>query len=144
MRFSVIIPVYNSELYIDQCINSILKQSYHDFEVILVDDGSTDNSPVICDSYGELDCRVRVVHQNNQGQSVARNTGLEYALGDYVIFIDSDDWVITDDFLEKLSLKELENFIISAANSEEKNFYRTLFNLKLQLEQEKVIDQPLF
>lgn len=102
MLFSIIIPAYNSELYLARCINSILTQNYKDFELILVDDGSNDSTPVICDTYKETDSRIQVIHQKNQGQSVARNVGLKHANGEYVIFIDSDDWILKTNFLDKL------------------------------------------
>ena len=90
---SVIVPVYNVELYIERCANSILCQSYNNIELILVDDGSTDSSGMICESIASKDCRVKVIHQENQGLGPARNTGLEVINGDYVTFVDSDDWV---------------------------------------------------
>ena len=78
MKISVIIPIYNTEEYLKRCIDSILAQSFFDFELILVDDGSTDNSGIICDEYAEKDNRLVVIHQDNQGQAVARNTALDY------------------------------------------------------------------
>ena len=88
---SVIIPVYNVEEYLERCIDSVIAQSYRDIEIILVDDGSVDSSGIICDKYKEKDNRIKVVHQKNSGMSGARNTGLEYACGEYVYFLDSDD-----------------------------------------------------
>ena len=102
MKISVIVPVYNIEDYLERCINSILKQTYTDFELILVDDGSTDRSGAICDEAGDHDKRVRVIHQPNGGSSAARNTALDVATGDYISFIDSDDYV-EPDFLERLA-----------------------------------------
>ncbi len=93
MLFSVIVPVYNAEKYIKQCVDSILNQSYSDFEVILVDDGSPDNCPAICDEYAKKDSRVKVIHKENGGHTSARNCGLEIAKGEYVTFVDSDDYV---------------------------------------------------
>ncbi len=90
---SIIVPVYNVEKYIEKCIDSILNQTYKDFELILVDDGSTDNSGVICDEYAKKDNRIKVIHKVNGGVSHARNMGLEVALGKYVVFCDSDDYV---------------------------------------------------
>ncbi len=92
-RFSIIIPVYNTEKYLRQCIESILKQDFSDFELWLIDDGSTDNSGSICDSYRDCDNRVKVVHKTNAGVSSARNVGIEKANGEYVLFIDSDDYL---------------------------------------------------
>ena len=90
---SVIIPVYNVEKYIDRCIESIIKQTYKELEIILVDDGSTDNSGVICDKWKVKDERIKVLHQTNQGLGPARNLGLDIACGEWVSFIDSDDWI---------------------------------------------------
>ena len=98
---SVIVPVYNVELYLDECINSILRQTFTDFELILVDDGSSDKSGMICDEFGKKDARITVIHKKNGGLSSARNAGLDIAKGDYISFIDSDDW-IDNSFLEKL------------------------------------------
>lgn len=90
---SVIVPVYNVEKYLDQCVDSILNQTFSDFELILVDDGSKDTSPEICDRYVNEDGRVSVIHQPNGGQVKARKAGLERAVGEYVFFVDSDDWI---------------------------------------------------
>ena len=98
---SVIVPVYNVEPYLRQCIDSILNQTYTDFELILVDDGSTDRCPEICDKYKEKDDRVRVLHKQNGGLSDARNHGIDIANGDYITFIDSDD-MVSKDYLEVL------------------------------------------
>ena len=95
---SVIVPVYNTEKYIDKCIKSIVNQTYSNLEIILVDDGSTDDCPRICDNWAQNDCRVRVVHKKNGGLSSARNSGLDIATGNYLAFVDSDDWVSLDLF----------------------------------------------
>lgn len=92
-QISVIVPVYNVEPYLRKCIDSILNQSFTDFELILVDDGSTDRSGAICDEYVQMNARVRVFHTPNQGVSAARNWGLDQALGEWITFVDSDDWV---------------------------------------------------
>lgn len=99
MLLSVVIPVYNDEKYLEKCLLSIVKQTYKEFEVILVDDGSTDNSGNICDCFCKSDKRFKVVHKNNSGVCEARNRGLDIASGDYICFIDSDDW-IEDDYFE--------------------------------------------
>lgn len=96
MEISIIVPVYNVEPYLRRCIDSILNQTYRDFELILVDDGSTDNSSSICDEYQKAHPFIRVFHKQNGGQSDARNYGIERATGKYVTFIDSDDYVTTD------------------------------------------------
>ena len=95
-KISVIVPVYNAERYLKRCVESILMQTYSNLEVILVDDGSTDNSGKICDDYLKVDSRVRVIHKANGGVSSARNYGLEVAIGKYVTFVDSDDWIEND------------------------------------------------
>jgi len=100
-QISVIVPVYNVEEYFPACIDSILAQTYEDYELILVDDGSPDGCGAICDTYAEQDPRVRVVHQDNQGLAGARNTGMDLAQGEFITFIDSDD-LISKLYLENL------------------------------------------
>ena len=90
---SVVVPIYNVADYLSECIDSILNQTYPLIEVILVDDGSTDNSPVICDNYVSKNKNISVIHKSNGGLSSARNAGLEKATGDYITFVDSDDWL---------------------------------------------------
>ncbi|MCI6432047.1 MAG: glycosyltransferase [Lachnospiraceae bacterium] len=92
MKISVIIPVYNSCRYLGTCVESIRKQSYENVEIILVDDGSTDGSGKVCDQFSENDKRVIVIHQKNAGASSARNTGLRVASGDYMMFMENDDY----------------------------------------------------
>lgn len=91
--FSVIIPVFNAEKYLVNCIESILNQSYENFELLLVNDGSSDNSGYICDTYAEKDKRVKVFHTSNFGVSSARNLGLQNSSGEYILFVDADDWI---------------------------------------------------
>ncbi len=98
---SIIVPVYNVEKYLDECVQSILSQTYRDFELILVDDGSTDDSGKMCDDYSKNDQRVKVIHKENGGLSDARNSGTLIAKGTHVTYIDSDDYV-SDDYLEEL------------------------------------------
>lgn len=93
---SIIVPVYNVEPYLEKCIDSILKQTHRNFELIIVDDGSTDGCPTICDQLAERDSRIVVIHKKNGGLSSARNAGLNLAKGDYIGFIDSDDWIVSD------------------------------------------------
>ena len=95
-KISVIVPVYNMETYLGRCVDSILAQTYENIEVILVDDGSSDASPALCDRYAEADARVKVVHKQNGGLSSARNAGLDAATGDYIGFVDSDDYISPD------------------------------------------------
>ena len=92
-EISIIVPVYQVEKYIRQCIESILAQTFTDFELILVDDGSKDNSGKICDEYAEKDKRIRVIHKENDGLSDARNKGLDNASGNYFMFVDGDDYI---------------------------------------------------
>lgn len=102
MFFSVILPIYNVEKYLGECIDSILSQTFGNFELILVDDGSKDNSGKICDEYAEKDGRIKVIHKENGGQATARNMGFEAAEGECVVFIDSDDFVTDSMFLQTL------------------------------------------
>ncbi len=100
-KVSIIIPVYNVQTYIEECLKSLLQQTYKNLEIILVNDGSTDNSGIICDKYAEADTRIRVFHKENGGVSSARNVGLQNVTGDYVTFVDPDDW-IEPDMYEKM------------------------------------------
>lgn len=106
---TLIVPVYNVEKYLDKCINSILVQTYQNIEIILINDGSTDDSPAICDKFARKDSRVHVVHKSNGGVSSARNQGLNVARGDYVMFIDSDDWIEKDMVESMLNVAEDNN-----------------------------------
>lgn len=98
---SVIIPVYNVEKYIKRCLESVINQTYKDIEIIIIDDGSTDNSGIICEEYSKRDKRIKVVHTENAGAARARNIGLDMAKGEYISFIDSDDWIMLN-FLSTL------------------------------------------
>lgn len=98
---SVVIPVYNVEQYLNRCVDSVLQQTYTNLEIILVDDGSPDNSPKICDSYAQVDKRIKVVHKKNGGLASARNAGMDVMSGKYLFFLDSDDWLEADG-LERL------------------------------------------
>lgn len=106
-QISVIVPVYNVERYLPRCINSILNQTFPDFELILVDDGSSDNCPFLCDEFQSKDKRVKTIHKQNGGLSSARNAGIELAEGEYISFIDSDDWI------ESNMLQELYELAVS-------------------------------
>jgi len=107
MQLSIIIPIYNVEDYIPSCIDSILNQNFPDFELLLINDGSTDNSGVICDTYAEKDKRVKVFHQKNAGVSVARTLGLEMAHGEWICFVDGDDKLVRNSLLA--IMKEAES-----------------------------------
>jgi Glycosyltransferases involved in cell wall biogenesis len=103
---SVIVPIYNVEAYLQRCVDSILSQTYKNLEIILVDDGSPDECPAICDEYANKDRRVQVIHKKNGGLSDARNAGLKIITGDYLMFVDSDDW------LEKTAISDLYKLIV--------------------------------
>ncbi|MCL2218649.1 MAG: glycosyltransferase [Chitinispirillia bacterium] len=105
---SIIIPVYNTEKYLRKCLDSILAQTLSDFECILIDDGSRDDSPAICDEYAQKDERIKVIHQKNSGASAARNAGLDIAHGEWITFVDSDDW-INKNYLELMYNNAINN-----------------------------------
>jgi glycosyltransferase involved in cell wall biosynthesis len=90
---SIIVPVYNTEKYLRRCLDSIVAQTFKDYECIIVDDGSTDGSAAICDEYEKKDSRFKVLHKENEGVSAARNVGIEYAEGEFITFVDSDDYL---------------------------------------------------
>ena len=102
IEFSIIIPVYKVERYINKCVDSLISQTLTNYEIILVDDGSPDNCPKICDEIVAKDSRIKCIHKNNGGLSSARNEGLKIATGNYVIFVDSDDYIDDNTFLDKL------------------------------------------
>lgn len=105
---SIIVPIYNSEKYLERCIDSILSQEYTHFELLLMDDGSTDRSPQICDQFAAQDTRIKVIHKENSGVSDTRNKALDLAQGDYIQFLDSDDWITPD---------ATKNFVHSAVSN---------------------------
>lgn len=107
-KISVIVPVYNTQEYIYECINSLLCQTLEDIEIILVNDGSTDSSPSILDNFAKKDSRIKVIHQKNKKQGGARNSGIKIANGEYIAFVDSDDWV-DKYFLEKMYKKAIKS-----------------------------------
>ena len=92
-KISVIVPVYNVEQYLDRCVNSIVQQTYQNLEIVLIDDGSPDQCPQMCDEWSKKDNRIKVVHKENGGLSSARNAGLDTASGEYIAFVDSDDYI---------------------------------------------------
>lgn len=102
MKVSFILPIYNVEKYLSECVESILAQTYSDFEILLVDDGSPDNCPALCDEWAKKDSRIKALHKSNGGLSDARNYGLEHAQGDYVVFVDSDDFWVNKNCLQRL------------------------------------------
>lgn len=129
-RISVIVPVYKVENYLSQCVESIRNQTFNDIEIVLVDDGSPDNCGVLCDEFAENDKRIKVVHKENGGLSSARNAGLKVASGEYIGFVDSDDYIAPDMF-EKLYKACMANGVfLSACN------YLYVFGENVQMEEE--------
>lgn len=134
MLFSVIVPVYGVEKYLRQCIDSILGQTFSDFELILVDDGSTDNCPAICDEYAVKDKRINVIHKENEGVVIARQTGVENAKGEYLVFVDGDDYVALNclelinehigvDVVRFGYIRETKNGVVKCPLPERKGYY---------------------
>jgi glycosyltransferase involved in cell wall biosynthesis len=109
LKFSIIVPIYNVEKYLCICVDSILMQTYTNFELILVDDGSPDNCGLICDEYVQKDSRVKVIHKSNGGLVSARKAGAKIATGDYVVCVDSDDWISKDHLLKISEVIHKEN-----------------------------------
>lgn len=140
MMFSVIIPVYNTEKYLDKCVNSVLNQTLNDFEIIIVDDGSGENCAKIVDSYKKRDSRINVIHQKNKGLGGARNTGIQHAKGEYLFFLDSDDYInitsleIAEEYINKYNLDilaydlNLVNENGDLINTASYSKYKELFN----------------
>lgn len=125
--FSIIIPVYNVAPYLRECLDSVLAQTFTDWEAICVDDGSTDGSGAILDEYAECDPRFRVIHQTNSGVSAARNNGIEHATGEWISFVDSDDYVTNDylsGFAELENVADLNFFEVEAFDNENGQTYR--------------------
>ncbi|WP_418501161.1 glycosyltransferase [Flagellimonas sp.] len=132
---SVIVPVYNVEAYLSQCVDSILSQTYENLEVILINDGSKDNGGKICDGYAKKDSRVKVIHQINKGLSGARNSGLKIAAGEYLAFVDSDDWIEPTMFSTMVELMQQNNLEIIECDIAKSNVEKqTVRNVKLAVE----------
>lgn len=108
VKFSIISPVYNTEIYLEDCIQSVIDQSFTDWEIIFINDGSTDNSLKVLKKYKNIDNRIKIIDKKNEGQGTARNIGLKQAVGDYVLYLDSDDW-LEQDALSKLYKKFQED-----------------------------------
>ncbi len=140
-KISVIIPIYNNEMYLSECIRSVIDSSFSDLEVILIDDGSTDNAPLIMDEYSKKDTRIRVIHKKNEGSAAGRNLGIDLAVGEYVAFVESDDKV-EPELYEKLYKKAIS----TGADIVKCNFYFCQENIKRMDDRlEKVaIDQNVF
>lgn len=142
--FSIVVPIYNVEKYLPECIDSVLTQSYGNFELILVDDGSPDSSGKICDDYTAKDGRIRVLHKQNGGLSSARNAGIELSLGTYVIFLDSDDYWDDKQALENIHNRLVESeadVLVFPAKRfyEEKNQFTYIINV--DIDRTKIISE---
>ncbi len=121
-KFSIILPIYNGELYLKNCIKSVLNQTFQDFELIIIDDGSTDSTLETCKLYAKKDNRIKLIHQENAGLSGARNTGLDVAIGDYIIFIDCDDSIkhnLLEDLVKVVSADTLTHYGFSLITNNE-------------------------
>lgn len=139
LLFSIIIPVYNVELYLEQCIKSVLMQTYKNYEIILVDDGSTDRSSEICDHYASNYDHVEVIHIKNGGQSLARNIGIKASKASYLIFLDSDDYWNDEQFLEKIKSKiglQKTDFIMNCAYIRLNEEKQTIQNIESQIDED--------
>jgi glycosyltransferase involved in cell wall biosynthesis len=115
---TVVIPVYNVEKYLKRCIDSVLVQEWKNYDILLVDDGSTDNSPQICEDYAKAYDIISVIHKENGGLSEARNTGISNAEGEYVYFLDSDDWIEPNTFSDLAEVIESDQYDIISFNQE--------------------------
>lgn len=139
-KISVIIPIYNVEKYLSECVDSVINQTYKNIEIILVDDGSPDNCPKICDEYAKRDERIKVIHKKNGGLSSARNAGLNVITGDYCVFLDSDDYWCDCNFLKKIVEEKLINKPDLVIFGYTKN-KAIIFNYKRDIQFEKSINQ---
>lgn len=135
-KISIIIPVYNVEKYLENCLEKVLNQTYKNLEIILVDDGSKDNSGKLCDEYAKMDSRIKVIHQKNGGLSMARNSGLDIATGKYIMFVDSDDYyelnsceLLYNEIKEKDADLVIGNYIHTKSNGEK--WEKPLFDKEL-------------
>lgn len=135
---SVIVPVYNVENYLDKCIQSILSQSYKNFELILIEDGSTDRSKDICNKWQKIDTRITIIHQKNSGVSRSRNKGLSISKGKYIAFIDSDDW-IAKDYLQTF-ITYVKKYDVDIIASGTYNYYNNAPIEKIQLTETGCLD----
>lgn len=143
---SVIVPVYNVENYIDECVNSLINQTYVDIEIILVDDGSTDNSGILCDNFAKIDSRIKSLHKSNGGLSDARNYGINHSSGKYIMFVDSDDVVdknIVYELHEYLKYNLDSDLVVSQLthfyDGKDPNYFHSL-NTKLMTNEEAIED----
>lgn len=126
-KISIIVPVYNEEKHLNRCVDSVLNQTYSELELLLIDDGSTDSSGAICDEYAQKDSRVRVFHEKNGGVSKARNLGISKANAEWIMFLDSDDYLIKDALDVLISLALSTKTLISTGNFYFENVARRIF-----------------
>lgn len=149
-KVSIILPVYNTATFLSMCIDSVLQQSYYDWELLLLDDGSTDLSKEICDEYCLKEDRIRVIHKHNTGVSDTRNVGLDMAEGKYVMFLDADDYWCDDTFLEQLvSLAEINDLDLirgeyKAVNANSEDLFSITISAKKKKIMQEVIDSATF
>ena len=123
-KVSIIVPIYNVEQYLNRCMDSLLNQTLNDIEIIMVDDGSPDNCPQMCDEYAKKDSRIKVIHKKNAGLGMARNSGLELATGEYVAFVDSDDYVdcrMYETLYQKVKKKQVDAVLCTFYNDDKGN-----------------------
>lgn len=144
MELSIIVPVYNVEPYLRRCIDSILSQTFVDFELILVDDGSPDECPAICDEYAKKDSRVKVVHKKNGGISDARNVGLDNAVGRYIGFVDSDDWIDKDMYETLMSMAVKHQADIVSIGIRNYDYQEKLIDMWPELTEDNVYSRTNF
>ena len=136
-EISVVVPVYNAQEYLNQCVESMLFQTFHNFEIILVDDGSVDSSPRLCDEWKKKDNRIRVIHKKNGGPADARKSGIQAAEGRYISFVDADDW-LEPAFLESL----YDEICLEDADIVQCNYQQVYEkNIKAYLVEPKVADE---
>ena len=132
MTISVIIPIYNVSQYLNECVNSVLSQSYKDIEVILVDDGSTDDSGILCEQIGKENKTIKVIHKENGGLSDTRNVGLQHAIGDYILFLDADDYYSSETLLSSLVDELSKNSLPDILLFCRKDFYEDIKTIDLE------------
>lgn len=138
-KISIIVPVYNTEKFLEKCLNSLINQTLKDIEIICINDGSTDNSLQILEKFADKDKRIQIINQTNSGPSIARNIGIKKAVGEYIGFVDSDDWVDSN-FFEQLYIKvKKHNADIGVAGIKRVRSYKWKYHIKL--EKEKVINE---
>lgn len=140
MVVSIIIPIYKVEKYLGECIESILNQTYYNLEILLVDDGSPDHCGEICDQYAMKDKRIKVIHKENQGLGMARNTGLDYATGEFICFVDSDDWLNCNAIETFMRYQEKYNADIVMCNYEKRDDNNQLLYEYRIIDEQRVFD----